>query len=404
MKCGLLGRILGHSYSPQIHSYLGDYSYDLFEIEPENLEYFIKNGDFSGLNVTMPYKKAVIPFLDALTPEACRLGAVNTIARRNGRVIGHNTDYCGFRSMVERSGLEVAGKKCLVLGSGGASNVAVAVLRELGGDVTVISRSGEYSYENIGRHGDAHILVNATPVGMYPETGLSPVDLDVFPHLEGVLDVVYNPAKTRLLMDAESRGIPAMSGLWMLVVQACEASDFFREESLPHGKVEEVYRIMKARMENIVLIGMPGCGKSTVGRLLAEKTGKTFVDADLEIEKMAKKTIPRIFADDGEGVFREWETKVLSELGKQSGLVIATGGGCVTRAENRYLLRQNGTVFWLQRDLDHLPTEGRPLSQGADLTQMYEHRAPLYARFADHIIDNNGTLMDAVNTILEEFQ
>lgn len=391
MKCGLLGRKLGHSYSPQIHSYLGDYSYGLFEIEPEDLADFLHQGDFDGLNVTMPYKKAVIPYLDALTPEAEELGAVNTIVRKDGKLLGHNTDYFGFVSTVKKSGLSPAGKKCLVLGSGGASRVVVAVLEEMGAQVVVISRSGKDHYGNLELHGDASIIVNATPVGMYPETGVSPVDLAFFPQLEGVLDVVYNPARTQLLLDAEKRGIVATNGLWMLVAQAKAAAEWFLGAAIADEKIAEIHSILKKQMENIILIGMPGCGKSTIGRLLAEKTGKLFVDADTEIEKLAKKSIPEILIRDGEEAFRVLETQVLAELGKQSGLVIATGGGCVTREENYPLLHQNGTIFWLQRDLEQLPTEGRPLSQCSDLAEMYAVRESMYRRFADHTIDNGDT-------------
>ena len=224
MKCGLLGRKLGHSYSPQIHALLGNYSYQLFEKEPEEIGDFLKNGDFTGLNVTIPYKKEVIPFLDELSPAAARLGAVNTIVRRDGKLIGHNTDYFGFRRLVQESGLQVAGKKVLVLGSGGASSTAVAVLQELGAKVTVISRSGENNYENLDRHADAAVIANTTPVGMYPNTGKSALSLDGFPRLEGVLDAVYNPARTQILLDAERRGLAAVNGLWMMVAQAKELS------------------------------------------------------------------------------------------------------------------------------------------------------------------------------------
>lgn len=401
MKCGLLGRKLAHSYSPAIHALLGNYEYNLYEKEPEELEAFLRSSDWDGINVTIPYKQAVIPYLDSLTPIASEVGAVNTIIRRDGKLIGSNTDYWGFLSMVEKSGLSPAGKKCLVLGSGGASQVVQAVLRSKNANVVVISRSGENNYENLSRHADASVIVNTTPVGMYPNTGVSPVNLDGFPHLEGVLDLVYNPARTQLLMDAESRGIVAMNGLFMLVAQAKTAAEHFMDTTLSDTKLAEIHHSLRAQMENIVLIGMPGCGKSTIGRLLAEKTGKYFVDADTEIENMAQKTIPRMFAEDGEAVFRDYETKVLDALGKRSGLVIATGGGCVTKMRNYPLLHQNGTIFWLQRELDQLPTEGRPLS--TDLAAMYRTRAPLYAQFADHILDNNGTLDDAITAILEVF-
>ena len=388
MVCGLLGKVLGHSYSPLIHSYLGEYEYRLFEKQPEDLEDFLKNGFFTGLNVTIPYKKEVIPYLDDLSPIAARLGAVNTIVRRDGKLIGHNTDYFGFKSMVSASGLVASGKKVLVLGSGGASNTAVAVMEDLGADVIVISRSGENNYHNLHLHKDAAIIVNTTPVGMYPHTGVSPVDLDLFACLEGVLDVVYNPARTQLMMDAEARGIPTTNGLLMLVAQAKESSEWFQNTVVSDDKIEAIHRIMKAQMENIVLIGMPGCGKTTIGKQLASKLNRAFVDADEEIVKMTGASIPDIFAKVGEAGFREIETKVLSDLGKQSGLVIATGGGCVTIRENYPLLHQNGQIFWLKRDISELPTEGRPLSQAGKLEEMYRIRHPLYDGFADVTIEN----------------
>ena len=391
MQCGLLGRKLGYSYSPQIHAHLGDYSYGLYEKEPEELASFLKSGDFTGLNVTMPYKKDVIPYLDELSDVAQQLGAVNTIVRRSdGSLIGHNTDFFGFRTMVEDSGLSVSGKKVLVLGSGGASNTAVAVLESLGAQVVIISRTGENHYGNLHLHADASVIVNTTPVGMYPLVGVSPVDLAWFPHLEGVLDIVYNPARTQLLLEAEKRGIVAMNGLKMLVAQAKESAEWFSGRILPNEKITAIHKILQNQMENIVLIGMPGSGKSTVGQLLAEKTGKSFLDADAVIAAKAGCSIPEIFAKDGEAGFRAMETEVLSELGKQSGLVIATGGGCVTRAENHPLLHQNGRIFCLHRDLGKLPTDGRPISQNNDLESLYRTRKPMYERFADYHIDNNG--------------
>ena len=399
MKCGLLGRKLDHSYSPEIHSYLGSYSYALFEKEPEEVGDFLKNGDFSAINVTVPYKKTVIPYLDELSPRASLLGAVNTVVRRDGKLIGHNTDYFGFETMLRKSGLDVAGKKVLVLGSGGASNTAVAVLREQGADVVIISRSGENHYGNLHLHAGAAVIVNTTPVGMYPKVEASPVDLSLFPRLEGVLDVVYNPARTQLLLDAEKRGIVTMNGLLMLVAQAKEASEWFTNSSVSDGKIGEIHSILRRKMENTVLIGMPGCGKSTVGAALAEMTGKRFVDADAEIVKKAGKPIPEIFAHSGEAGFRAVESAVLAELGKQSGLIIATGGGCVTRPENYPHLHRNGTLFWLQRDTGKLPTDGRPLSQAGRLEEMYAVRKPLYERFADFAVDNNGSIEDTVNAI-----
>ena len=401
MKCGLLGRKLGHSFSPQIHSHLGDYSYELFQKEPEELEDFLKNGGWDGINVTIPYKKDVIPHLDELSPIARKLGAVNTIVRRGGKLIGHNTDYFGFLTMVRTSGLDVKGKKVLVLGTGGASKPVAAVMEELGGQVVQISRSGENNYENISIHSDAAVIVNATPVGMYPNTGVSPVDISLFPALEGVLDIVYNPARTQLLLDAEARGLVAVNGLLMLVAQAKEASEWFQQKELPNDLIDTIHAILRRQTENIVLIGMPGCGKTTIGKALAEKTGRTFADADEKIVELAGKSIPEIFAEDGEEVFRAWETQALAELGKQSGLILSTGGGCVTRERNYPLLHQNGTIFWLKRDLHKLPTDGRPLSQMGKLADMYEKRRPLYETFADTVIDNDGTLEESLAQFTE---
>lgn len=405
MQCGLLGRKLGHSYSPQIHNLLGDYSYVLFEKEPEELGNFLKNGEFSGLNVTIPYKKEVISYLSELSPTAQKMGCVNTVLRRSdGTLYGHNTDYFGFTSLVRHAGLSVAGKKVLVLGSGGASNTAVAALKDLGASPVVISRSGENNYQNLHLHRDAAAIVNATPVGMYPNTGVSPIDLELFPHLEGVLDVIYNPARTQLLLDAEKLGIPRENGLWMLVAQAKEAAEVFTGRKISNEVIEKIYRRLSHQMKNIVLIGMPGCGKSTIGTLLAEKLGRTLADADEKIISLAGKSIPDIFAQDGEPTFRDWETQALTELGKQSSLVIATGGGCVTQKRNYPLLHQNGYLVWLERDCSVLPTDGRPLSQANDLGKMYAARKPLYEAFADIRVENTSTPEEAVQKILDALE
>ena len=403
MKCGLLGGKLGHSYSPQIHSQLGDYSYELFEKKPEELEDFLKNGDFRGLNVTIPYKKDVIPYLDELSPRAKRIGAVNTIVRReDGSLIGHNTDYFGFEMMVRASGLSIAGKKVLVLGSGGASMPVVAALTEQGANVIVISRSGENNYNNLHLHRDASVIVNTTPVGMYPNVGKSPLDLEQFPKLEGVLDIIFNPARTQLLLDAEEKGLVAMNGLLMLVAQAKESAEWFTGKAIPDDVISAIHASLRRQMENIVLIGMPGSGKSTVGMILAEKLEKKFVDADTYLTQKAGRSIPDIFASGGEAGFRALETETLAELGKQSGLVIATGGGCVTQERNYPLIHQNGTIFCLDRDLNKLPTDGRPLSQANKLQDMYRVRKPLYEAFADFRIDNNGNAESTATRIMEE--
>lgn len=402
MNCGLLGKTLGHSYSPQIHSYLGDYPYELFERQPEEVGDFLQNGNFTAINVTIPYKKDVIPYCAELTDCAKKMGAVNTIVRRSdGTLIGHNTDYFGLHYTFRTMGLSLAGKKVLVLGSGGASVTTVIVLKELGANVVVISRTGENNYSNLHLHADAAAIVNTTPVGMYPNAGASPVDLDLFPRLEGVLDIIYNPARTRLLLDAAERNIPCENGLWMLIAQAKESAEWFTGSKISDDVIPKIYDKMRKRMENIVLVGMPGCGKSTVGQLLAQQLGKEFVDADAEIVRAAQMSIPEIFAQSGEDGFRKWETQVLAELGQRSGLVIATGGGCVTRSENYPLLHQNGTIYWIQRDIASLPTDGRPLSQAGRLEQMYQIRKPLYERFADFTVSNNSSVEDTVNMILK---
>lgn len=401
MKSGLLGRKLGHSYSPQIHALMADYSYELFEKEPEEVGEFVLHGDYTGINVTIPYKKDVIPYLDELSPMAKRMGAVNTIIRKpDGSLYGHNTDYFGFSSMVQRSGIAVAGKKVLVLGSGGASNTAVKVLEDMNAQVIIISRSGENNYANLHLHKDASVIVNTTPVGMYPNTGVSTVNLDDFPCLEGVLDMIYNPARTQLLLDAENRGLPHENGLWMLVAQAKEAAEYFAGKKMEDSVIETVYKKLSVQMQNIVLIGMPGCGKSTIGALLAKRLARELADADGKIIQLASKTIPEIFSQDGEEIFRQWETKALEELGKRSCQIIATGGGCVTKTRNFQLLHQNSRIFWLKRELSVLPTDGRPLSQSNRLVDLYTVRKPLYEAFADHVIDNNGSPEETVAAIL----
>ena len=400
MKFGLLGRKLGHSYSPMIFDLMGGYRYDLFEREPEGIEDLLRNGDFDGINVTIPYKKEVLQYLDEIDPLALRLGAVNTIVKRDGKLFGYNSDYYGFRSMLLRTRIEVAGKKALVLGSGGASVTIRAVLEDLSARVVIVSRSGENNYDNLHLHRDAALIVNTTPVGMYPNNGVSPLELSQFPELEGVLDLIYNPARPQLLLDCERYGIPGWSGLWMLVAQAKQSAQWFMNKELPDSLISDIHRKLRDRMENIALIGMAGCGKSTLGRQLAKETGKQFVDADAEVERLAGKTIPEIFADDGEEEFRRLETAVLAELGRRSGLGIATGGGCVTRERNYPLLHQNSRIIWIKRAPGKLPTAGRPLSQKTAPGLLYDQRRPLYKAFSDAAIDNDGTRGEALTQIL----
>ena len=402
LRCGLLGETLGHSYSPMIRHQLGDYDSRLFEIPRDALDAFLKSGDWDGLNVTIPYKKAVVPYCGALSEAAAKLQSVNTLVRRSdGTLYGDNTDLYGFLYMMRRSGIQPAGKKALVLGSGGASVTVKAALEQLGASVTVISRSGPDNYANLDRHADARIIANTTPVGMYPHNGAAAVDLRQFPHCEGVLDIVYNPARTALLLQAEELGIPCAGGLSMLVAQARRSSELFTGAVMDDGVLERVERSVQGRLRNIVLIGMPGSGKTTIAAALSRVLGREAVEADHLIAQKAGMSIPEIFAQSGEEGFRALETEVLAEQGKRSGIILSTGGGCVTRPENYPLLHQNGVIFCLTRALSKLPTDGRPISQSTDLAQLYARREPLYRRFADVMVPNDGAPEDTLQAIME---
>lgn len=406
MVYGLLGRTLGHSYSPQIHALLGDYEYRLFEVEPQALEAFLKKREFGGINVTIPYKKDVLPYLSGISENAKRIGAVNTITvKEDGGLYGDNTDYDGFLCLVQKSGFQVKEKKALVLGTGGASLPISAVLSDLGArEVVFISRSGENNYKNLSRHADADLIVNTTPVGMYPNNLQAPLSLSEFPNLSGVLDIVYNPQKTKLILDAERLGIPAYSGLLMLVAQAKRAAELFLGRDIPDSETDRIFKKLSTEMQNIVLVGMPGCGKTTVGKALAEKLNRPFFDADEEILKRTGKSAAAWIEACGEAVFRQKETEVLESLCKQSGTVIATGGGAVTVPENADILRQNSIVFFINRDIAALPTEGRPLSKATALTEMFKVRLPMYQSICDKEIAANGSVQAVVRRILEELQ
>lgn len=392
-RCGLLGRKLGHSYSPAIHAALGDYDYDLHEVpNEEDLEKFLKETPFEGLNVTIPYKVAVMAHCATLSPRAEAIGSVNTLVRRpDGTLHGDNTDDAGFTAMVEESGVDPAGKTCVVLGSGGASRTVVAVLKRMGAKrVVVVSRRGEDHYGNLARHADAALLVNATPVGMYPDVDASPVeDLSVFPKLEAVLDLIYNPPKTKLLADAEKRGIRTVNGLRMLVVQAAVASELWGCSAYDAKRCAAIEAAIRLGEENLWLVGMPGVGKTTVGGLLGKALGRPFVDLDAEIERIAGMPIPEIFAAKGEAGFREIEAQAAINASRGRGTVIATGGGTVLRDANRRAMRDTGTVVWLQRDLSRLPTAGRPLSEAKGVEKLYAEREPIYRAAAHLEVDAN---------------
>lgn len=398
---GLLGRTLGHSFSPRIHQLLGGYDYRLFEKEPEELEAFLTAGDFAGLNVTIPYKRSVIPFCQELTDQARRIGSVNTIVRRpDGTLLGHNTDYEGFLYMVRSAGVDPAGKKALVLGSGGASLTVRTALADLGAaEVVVISRTGPDNYQNLDRHRDARLIVNATPVGMYPDTESCLLDLDQFPACEVVLDLIYNPARTQLLLEGEKREMMVANGLGMLVAQARGSAQLFLGRDIPDGRVAEITRRLEGETRNILLIGMPGCGKSTVGRALARTLSRPLADLDEEIAARAGMSIPEIFAGQGEEAFRRLEHQVLLDAARKSGTVIACGGGIVTRPENFDPMRRNSAVVFLRRDLKLLPSVGRPLSQRDGPEKLYRQRKPLYEKAADFAVDNI-TVEGAVTEII----
>lgn len=407
LKCGLLGRKLGHSYSPAIHGMLSDYGYRLFEREPEELEDFLLHGDWDGINITIPYKKSVLPYCRELSPLAKEIGSVNTIVRRpDGGLFGDNTDAYGFESLVKKSGIDVRGKKALVLGSGGASVTVVAVLKRLGADsVTVISRSGEDNYDNIQKHADARIIVNTTPLGMYPNNQACPIDPGAFPCLTAVLDVVYNPLHTCLVQQARALGLPAAGGLAMLVAQAKYAAELFLNRPLPDDALTAISREIWAKQANLVLIGMPGSGKTSLGRLCAKALGRPFVDVDAAVEAAAGMAVSRIFQQEGEDGFRRRETQAVLKLARETGQVIATGGGCVLRRENLQALAQNGVILLVERPLDQLALgAGRPLSGSrAAVEALYQARQPRYRQAAAGVIQNHTTLEEAARQATAEF-
>ena len=407
MEYGLVGAKLGHSYSVSIHAQLGDYDYGLFERTEAEFIDMMNRRDFRGLNVTIPYKQTAYAHCDALSDTAREVGCVNTlVVRPDGSLYGHNTDIGGFIALARRAGVDIAGKKVAILGSGGTSLTARAACRRLGaGEIVVVSRRGPVDYAALYRdHADARVLVNTTPVGMYPNNGESVADIARLPALEGVLDVIYNPDKTALILDAEARGIPAAGGLYMLVGQAREAAELFTGRAIPESETERIYRRLRGEALNLILVGMPGSGKSRVGRALARRMDRPFVDVDEEIVRRAGKTIPEIFSDDGEAAFRDLEHRAICDICREKGAVIATGGGAVLREDNVRAMRQNGRVVMLLRGLDRLSMDGRPLSKSRqELRAMWLRREPKYRAAADAVIDNNAAPELAVARAEEAF-
>ena len=402
MRCGLLGGKLGHSYSPAIHAMLADYDYRLYEKSPGELEDFLLRGDWDGLNVTIPYKRAVMPFCAELSETARRCGSVNTLLRLpGGGLRGENTDAAGFEHLLRALDFDPAGKKAVIFGSGGAAATVRAVLETRGAaEVVTLSRRGGRDYGDLSPYADARLVVNATPAGMFPHNGEAAAPLAAFPGCEAVAELIYNPARSALLMEAETLGVPGVNGLGMLVAQAKRSAELFLGTQIDGGEIPRIEQKLSREMRSAVLIGMPGCGKSTVGALLAAALGRPFYESDALVEREAALTIPEIFRLEGEAPFRARESAALAELGKLSGAVIATGGGCVTREENYPLLHQNGVIVWLQRALDRLESRGRPLSLSVGPAELYARRRPQYERFADLCVSNDGPPEQTVRAII----
>ena len=408
MKYGLIGEKLGHSFSREIHQRLGGYDYRLQELTPAQLPAFLEKRDFRGVNVTIPYKQTVIPLLDEVDPKAAAIGAVNTIVNRRGRLCGYNTDYDGMAALARHAGLTLKNKNVLILGTGGTSRTAMTVAADLGAaEIRRVSRTGRGGAITYEQAADlpVQVLINTTPCGMYPGCDGQPMDLSRFGWLEGVLDAVYNPLRTRLVLQARDNGARGQGGLYMLVAQAAAACRLFLDRPLPDGALDSVYRAIHGQKQNIVLTGMPGSGKSTVGRVLARQLDRELVDTDTEIIRLAKKPIPEIFAQRGERGFRDLESQVIQEVSRRTGLVIATGGGAILREENVRSLRQNGRIYFLDRPAeDILPTDDRPLARDMEaVRQRYAERYPRYTSTADAAVPVRGSAEDVAAAIREEF-
>ena len=389
---------------------IGGYNYELLELPQDRLASFLKKREFDGINVTIPYKESVLPYLDEIDPSAAKVGAVNTIVNRHGKLYGYNTDLGGMIAQIRQMGLELCGKKVLILGTGGAAKTAYAAASQLGAaEVSFVSRSGRngsLTYDEASLQcADVGILINATPCGMYPELDNRPIDLTHFPFLSGVLDAIYNPLSSRLVLDARQRGIPAQGGLYMLVTQAALASELFTGKRCEQNTVDAVYSHLLREKRNLILIGMPGCGKTSVGQEAARRMGRSFIDLDDCIAAKAGKTIPDIFSEDGETVFRDMESQLVRDIAIETGLVIATGGGCVMRPENMERLRQNGCLFLLDRPIEQLlPTADRPLSDSFEkLRALHHQRQKLYRDAADEVIPTENSVASTAQAVVRRF-
>lgn len=410
MEYGLIGERLGHSFSKIIHTELCGYNYELCELAPHELEAFVKKAEFKAINVTIPYKEKIIPFLHFVDQRALEIGAVNTVVNKNGKLFGFNTDFMGLTALINRTEVSLKNKKVLILGSGGTSKTAFAVAKSLGAAVIFrVSRKaseGLITYdEAVKEHSDADIIINTTPCGMYPNNGLSAVDINNFPKLSAVFDAVYNPLSSQLVVDAKEKGIRAAGGFYMLVAQAFYAAEMFLDKKLDPCEIDRIYKKLLNEKQNLVLIGMPGCGKTTIGKAVAKELGKKFIDSDDEIVRMASKQIPEIFAERGEEGFRALESEVIARLSKEGGFVIATGGGAILKKRNIELLKGNGKVVFIDRPLKYLvTTDDRPLSSNRELLEKrYNERYSIYKSSADICIDASQNLMENINKTKEAF-
>ena len=411
MKYGLIGEKLSHSFSKEIHGFLADYEYEIVEIARDGLDSFMKKKDFVAMNVTIPYKEAVIPYLDYISDQAKEIGAVNTVVNKDGKLFGYNTDFSGMADLINCAKVNVSGKKVLITGTGGTSKTALAVADALGAkEICVVSRSakdGAITYdEAYEKHSDAEIIINTTPVGMYPNIEGLPIDPSRFKNLEGAIDAIYNPLRTMFVQKSRDCGAIAEGGLYMLVAQGVRAAEIFLDKDFSKEETDRVYKKIMRSKENIVLSGMPGCGKSTIGKMLAEKLGRRFIDIDEEIVKMEGSPITEIFAEGGEKLFRDKETEAVSAVARISGAVIATGGGAILRDENVRLLGQNGRIYFLDRPLEQLvPTEDRPLASSKEaIINRYNERFPRYTATCDVHLKTDGIAEHAVENIIKDFE